>query len=137
MMTQNYDSVESKMMFFSLESKATKITDSYEQPIYSTSIYIRNITKTGSYTFNPESQEWGTEPFFMVSHVQIDSTWYFMESGVLQITKFGPAGGLVEGKITGVLFAEDYANRNEELEKKNFEIKFSCERGADLTHGVY
>lgn len=137
MMTQNYDSVESKMMFFSLESKATKITDSYEQPIYSTSIYIRNITKTGSYTFNPESQEWGTEPFFMVSHVQIDSTWYFMESGVLQITKFGPAGGLVEGKITGVLFAEDYANQNEELEKKNFEIKFSCERGADLTHGVY
>lgn len=137
MMTENFDSIESKMMSFMLTSKATRIINSYEQPIYSASIFTRNITKTGSYTSNPESQEWGTEPFFMVSNVQIDSTWYYMSSGVLQITKFGVAGGLVEGKATGVLNSQKYVGDSVQIQSKNFEIKFSCERGADLKHGQY
>ncbi len=137
MMSENYDSTETKMMIFNLGSKATRIMYSYEQPLYSASIFARNITKTGSYTSNSESQEWGTEPYFMVSNVQIDSTWYYMSSGVLQITKFGAAGAIVEGKVTGVLNSQTYVSDTLQIQSKNFEIKFSCERGADMEHGQF
>lgn len=91
-------------------------------PMYSASIQLNNITATGTYTYPPADYN---GPYFDLN-LNVEGTYIYANSGTLTLSSIGPVGSLINGSFTGIV--------GDPLAPINATINFSVIRNPNVIY---